>query len=497
MTSIFFSTNLLVSAIPATMSFFNYVSPSNIGGCVLWLDSQDNTKFTFSSGSNIATWLDKSGVGNTATGTNSPVLTANLINGRQAVATANGPYFTGAMSITGATATTFAVAVTTATLPLSGYDQRLVTFANTTNVDYGRTDGAIALFNQSATSKITTWRVTGNIGTSNIATGVPFIACSKYDGTNGYLWENGSPGSTASSPSSGNFSVTKYGIGEQANPTTEYWRGYIGEIIVYNTALSDTDRRNVEGYLAQKWGMTASLITGHPGLTQSLFGKFSTSNAIITSAPVYWINTTSFSAANINLVGAAKFLSGQLELTDNGGGEASAGWYTGTVSLVKQFTSVFNISFQSTYADGTTFCIQNINNTTAVGSAGGSLGFAGIGANSFCITLKTYDGTGGDFSTEVLTGGSAPNLTGASGILDTQLGLTAGGTWNFTVTVSWNGSRLTYTILNTANGNSFTSNAAYNIPAIVGTNNPYIGFTSGTGGLAEYCFVTSWQHYTY
>ena len=118
-------------------------------------------------------------------------------------------------------------------------------------------------------------------------------------------------------------------------------------------------------------------------------------------------------------------------------------------------------------------------------------------ANSFCITLKTYDGTGGDFSTEVLTGGSAPNLTGASGILDTQLGLTAGGTWNFTVTVSWNGSRLTYTILNTANGNSFTSNAAYNIPAIVGTNNPYIGFTSGTGGLAEYCFVTSWQHYTY
>ena len=497
MSLIYKTTNPSANAIPATIQYFNYFSPSNVTGCCLWLDSQDNTKFTFSSGSNIATWLDKSGVGNTATGVSSPVLTANLINGRQAIATATGPYFTGSLSITGATVTTFAVAVTTATLPLSGSDQRLVSLVNGGGVDYGTQNGTIALFNQASSSWIGTWRVSGPIANSNIATGVPFLACSKYDGTNGYLWENGSPGSTASSASSGNFSVTKYGIGNLANPSGEFWRGYIGEIIVYNTALSDTDRRNVEGYLAQKWGLTASLIAGHPGLTQSLFGKFSTSNAIITSAPVYWINTTSFSAANINLVGAAKFLSGQLELTDNGGGEATAGWYTGTVSLVKQFTSVFNISFQSTYADGTTFCIQNINNTTAVGGAGGSLGFAGIGANSFCITLKTYDGTGGDFSTEVLTGGSAPNLTGASGILDTQLGLTAGGTWNFTVTVSWNGFRLNYTILNTANGNSFTSNAAYNIPAIVGTNNPYIGFTSGTGGLAEYCFVTSWQHYTY
>ena len=125
------------------------------------------------------------------------------------------------------------------------------------------------------------------------------------------------------------------------------------------------------------------------------------------------------------------------------------------------------------------------------------MGFAGIGANSFAITLKTYDGTGGDFSTEVISNGAAPNLTGASGILDTQLGLTAGGTWNFKVTVVWNGFRLNYTILNTDNGNSFTSNAAYNIPAIVGTNNPYIGFTAGTGGATEYCFITSWQHYTY
>ena len=283
MSLIYRTNNASGNALPATISYFNYFSPSNVTGCCLWLDSQDNTKFTFSSGSNIATWLDKSGVGNTATGVSSPVLTANLINGRQAIATATGPYFTGSLSITGATVTTFAVAVTTATLPLSGSDQRLVSLVNGGGVDYGTQNGTIALFNQTSSSWIGTWRVSGPIANSNIATGVPFLACSKYDGTNGYLWENGSPGSTASSASSGNFSITKYGIGNLANPSGEFWRGYIGEIIIYNTALSDTDRRNVEGYLAQKWGLTASLIAGHPGLSQTLFGKPGTLPATLTN----------------------------------------------------------------------------------------------------------------------------------------------------------------------------------------------------------------------
>lgn len=484
-----------------TFTNVNFFSPPQISGCCLWLDGQDNTKFTFSSGSNIATWLDKSGSNNTATASGSPVLQTYTINGKQSVYLPNAPYFGGSISITGTTVTTFAVAITTATLPLTGSDQRLVSLENGAGPDYGRTDGTIALFNQGNSSWIGTWRVSGPIANNGITTSVPFLACSKYDGTNGYLWKDGSPGSLASSAATGTFAVTKYGIGNRANNSSEFWRGYIGEVIIYNTALSDTDRRSVEAYLAQKWGLNSNLPANHPGLTQKVYvsgPKTGSLPAQTTSAPVYWINATTFSAANINLVGGAAFSSGRLEITDSASTEASAGWFTSRVSLVQQFTSVFNISFQTTNADGATFCIQNINNTSAIGSLGGGLGFQGIGANSFCITLKTYDGGAANFSTEVLTGGAAPNLTGASGILDTQLGLTgAGTTWNFRVTVTWNGFRLNYTILNTDNNNSFTSNAAYNIPAIVGTNNPYIGFTGGTGGLTEFCYVTSWQHYTY
>ena len=307
MSLIFRTNNSSGNALPATMQYFNYFSPSNITGCCLWLDSQDNSTFTFSSGSNIATWLDKSGVGNNATGVSSPVLTANLINGKQAIATATGPYFTGSISITGNTVTTFAVALTTASLPLGGSDQRLVSLVSGGGVDYGTQNGTIALFNQGNSSWIGTWRVSGPIANSGITQNVPFLACSKYDGTNGFLWKNGSPGSIASSASSGNFNVTKYGIGNLANPTSEFWRGYIGEVIIYNTALSDTDRRNVEGYLAQKWGLTASLIAGHPGLTQSLpLGKPGTLAVTIIAA----VNIIVVSANLLQNLDAASYSSG-------------------------------------------------------------------------------------------------------------------------------------------------------------------------------------------
>ena len=33
------------------------------------------------------------------------------------------------------------------------------------------------------------------------------------------------------------------------------WIGKLGELIVYNSALSDSDIAKVEGYLAHKWGL--------------------------------------------------------------------------------------------------------------------------------------------------------------------------------------------------------------------------------------------------
>ena len=43
-----------------------------------------------------------------------------------------------------------------------------------------------------------------------------------------------------------------------------YWRGQLGEVLVYNGVLTTPERQEIEGYLAHKWGLVASLPNNHP-----------------------------------------------------------------------------------------------------------------------------------------------------------------------------------------------------------------------------------------
>jgi hypothetical protein len=47
------------------------------------------------------------------------------------------------------------------------------------------------------------------------------------------------------------------------------WGGYLHEVLIFNSALSVANRQIVEGYLAWKWGLQASLVAGHPYLSQA------------------------------------------------------------------------------------------------------------------------------------------------------------------------------------------------------------------------------------
>jgi hypothetical protein len=43
-----------------------------------------------------------------------------------------------------------------------------------------------------------------------------------------------------------------------------YYNGAFAEIVVSNTEWSNTNRQQLEGYFAHKWGLTASLPANHP-----------------------------------------------------------------------------------------------------------------------------------------------------------------------------------------------------------------------------------------
>jgi hypothetical protein len=249
------------------------LSPLNIPGCALWLDGADSGSMTFSGAtSNITQWRDKSGLGNHASPRNgSPVFTSNSINGVASIYLSNAPSFTGSISITGTTYTAFAVAVTPSIPNTLGHDQRLLSFAvNSTGADYNLTTSSIGFFNwvqpsDGAGTKIITYRNNTTIGSNVISANVPFMGSALYNGANGYLWSNGTAATTTGAASSGNFAITIYGVGDHAsNSPGEYWNGYIGEIIVFSNALTDSQRQQIEGYLASKWGVTYTYPTLHP-----------------------------------------------------------------------------------------------------------------------------------------------------------------------------------------------------------------------------------------
>jgi hypothetical protein len=65
------------------------------------------------------------------------------------------------------------------------------------------------------------------------------------------------------------FTISTNTVGISSTPTigffgSYYFGGMIGEIVIVNEFLSDANRQKIEGYLAWKWGLVASLDVSHP-----------------------------------------------------------------------------------------------------------------------------------------------------------------------------------------------------------------------------------------
>ena len=200
----------------------------------------------------------------------------------------------------------------------------------------------------------------------------------------------------------------------------------------------------------------------------------------------------------MNLLGSAKLNGSSLELTDGGGEEAAAAWYQ-VEANIQSFTTDF--TFQITpgtnpTADGFTFAIQG-NNSTAVGPAGGGLGYGpdtpgGTGGipNSVAVKFDLYsnDGEGTD-STGLYTSGASPTIP-AVDMTSSGVNLHSGDP--FHVHITYNGTALVMTITDTTTNATFTTNWTVDIPTIVGDVVAYVGFTAGTEGDTAVQNIQTW-----
>lgn len=225
-----------------------------------------------------------------------------------------------------------------------------------------------------------------------------------------------------------------------------------------------------------------------------------------------------FSGSGIQTNGSASIVNGALQLTDGGFSEAGSAFSTRMVNA-SHFTTVFTFQIQPgqsgySIADGLTFTLQAAT-PTALGADGGSLGYGpdinGNGAITPSVAVKfdTIDNINGDSNslTGLYTDGAAPSgqdpLTGSLesdlfyGYFNNPVQVLLGNTGTFTATMSYDGSILSVTITDDQYGT--TVGQAYgtllkplNIPAILGSQTAYVGFTGGTGGLASVQSVTNW-----
>lgn len=233
--------------------------PLTVSGLQLWVDASDPNTYTLS-GSKITQLNDKSGLSNNTTGYygTQPTFQTNIIN--------NLPVFNMAF---GGFVGNFSSTNTGTTLSLF----MIVSF--TTFVNFGRVIalGDNTITNDSATvSKMNITSRTDSLPSLNrnssslvynstLTLNTPYLLTGYFDGTNRYLGVNGI---YVSNGSTGNFNINKYAIGMNSNINTEFGNYKYGEVLVFNNALSTSDRQLIEGYLAWKWGLNASLPTNHP-----------------------------------------------------------------------------------------------------------------------------------------------------------------------------------------------------------------------------------------
>lgn len=231
--------------------------PTSVSGCRMWLDGADASTITLS-GPNVTNVREKANNINMA---NTGTVTQTTIGTQSALSFGGSGYLSGNVSsfLIGTV-----VIVFKATAANSGYNPFFAWYdsAGTKDPAFGYVPGG------NTVAPYTTFIGPGT-PTTTVSIGTSYVASYSWTGTTTAVGFNGA------TPTSGTQ-------GAYSDSQTLLWIGYdnggyliatIGEILLYNSVLGQTDRQNVEGYLAQKWGLTASLPPGHPGLTTNYAGS--------------------------------------------------------------------------------------------------------------------------------------------------------------------------------------------------------------------------------
>lgn len=256
--------------------------PTNITGCKLWLKA--DAGITKDGSDYVSSWADQSGNGNDATqgtGDYQPLWSGNTLNGKPVVVFDGINDYLNNISFTLNQPMTIFVVWKCQNLGITG----------TVLDSYDATDRIV--FYQRSDNKTEIYA-----GVSlNYSNPSPFsnyiLSSTLVNSVNTNIYEEGVLKNTGNA---GSNDMVGYTIGESGIYLSSYLNGDIAEIIIYNTALSDSNRQNVERYLDFKYNITGTGIAP----TRSVF---------LTSPPI-WSPT--------NIAGCKLWLKADAGITKDG-----------------------------------------------------------------------------------------------------------------------------------------------------------------------------------
>lgn len=221
-------------------------TPASISGCVFWIDPNNNSSIT-QSGGTASQINDQCGNGNNfvqAVGIKQPAVTASAINGKQALTYVAADVMS--RTLAGGAQTAFSLFVL-AQSSLNVQFNGIFGHAGVTGdleLEEGPTNSVDVYVNNVGQ--------TTSSGNNTFNASTPYLIGVTYSTPNMVIYLNNVSKATPSTASRQLAAIMDIGL----TPGFTGFQGIIGDVVLYNSVLSSTDRNNLyNNYMKTKWGL--------------------------------------------------------------------------------------------------------------------------------------------------------------------------------------------------------------------------------------------------